>query len=243
VASIVWDQEMAGVYDAVYASLAEARVVDPMVDVLAELAGEGTALEFGVGTGRFALALSSRGTPVSGIELSAPMVEQLRAKPGAHEVTVAVGDMTTTRMPGEFSLVYLVANSIMNVTTQDDQVCVFANAAQHLATGGSFVLEVMVPQLRLFPPGTAARVFAAEPHHVGIETLEDPSLQIVSSAHWFDVDGRLVQHSAPYRYVWPAELDLMAKLTGFRLRHRWAGWDRSVFTSDSDTQVVVYEKT
>ena len=147
-----------------------------------------------------------------------------------------------TRVPGAFRLVYLVANAIMNVTTQDDQLAVFANAAAHLESDGCFVVEVIVPQLRRLPPGEVARVMTLEPDHVGIETFDDMAGQIAWSHHWIQVHGRVVRHSAPYRYVWPSELDLMAKIAGFRLRDRWAGWDRALFTSDSESQVAVFEK-
>lgn len=126
--------------------------------------------------------------------------------------------------------------------TQDEQVAVFANAAAHLAPGGCFVVELVVPQLRRVPPGEPGWIFTLEPDHVGIETLDDTVEQIAWSRHWIDVDGRLVRHDAPYRYVWPAELDLMARLAGFRRRDRWADWDRSPFTADSRSHVTVYEK-
>ena len=178
-----------------------------------------------------------------GLELSPHMAAQLRAKPGADAVPVTIGDMTTTRVPGApFTLVYLVANTIMNVTTQDAQLAVFANAAAQLAPGGCFVVEVIVPQLRRVPPGETARVFTLDPDHVGIETFDDVAGQIAWSHHWIEAGGRLVRHSAPYRYVWPSELDLMARIAGFRLRDRWAGWDRAPFTSDSQSQVAVFEK-
>ena len=240
--SLVWDRELAEVYDQTYRAKFEPSVLGPMVELLAELARGGPALEFGVGTGRVALALSARGISVHGLELSPDMAAQLLAKPGAGAVPVTIGDMTTTRVPGTFTLVYLVANTIMNVTTQDEQVAVFANAAAHLRPGGCFVVEVIVPQLRLVPPGQAARVFTLDPDHVGVETFDDVAGQIAWSHHWMEVGGRLVRHSAPYRYVWPSELDLMAKLTGLRLRDRWAGWDRAPFTSDSQSQVAVFGK-
>jgi hypothetical protein len=170
------------------------------------------------------------------------MVEQLRAKPGGVDIAVTIGDMATTRVAGRFGLVYLVFNTIMNVTTQDEQVAVFENAAAHLAPGGCFVLEVVVPQLRRLPPGELGRVFDLQPGHVGVETFDDLVDQVSWSHHWTDVDGRLLQHSAPYRYVWPSELDLMARLAGLRRRDRWADWQGAPFTSDSPSQVVVYEK-
>jgi SAM-dependent methyltransferase len=238
----MWDRDIAEVYDAVYSAKFEQSVLDPMVDLLAELAGGRPALEFAVGTGRVALPLSTRGVPVSGIELSPHMVERLRAKPGSDAVPVTIGDMTTTRVPGTVVLVYLVANTIMNVTTQDEQVQIFANAAAHLQSGGCFVVEVIVPQLRRIPPGEVARVVTLEPEHVGIETFDDIVGQVAWSHHWMEVSGRLVRHSAPYRYVWPSELDLMARMAGLGLRERWADWDRAPFTSDSERQVAVYEK-
>jgi SAM-dependent methyltransferase len=242
VATITWGAEIAEVYDKTSAAQYEPSVLDPIVDLLSRLAGEDRALELAVGTGRVALPLSGRGVRVHGIELSPHMAERLRAKPGADAVPVTIGDMATTRVPGSFGLVYLVANTIMNVTTQDEQLAVFANAAAHLHPGGCFVLEVIVPQLRRVPPGEHARVFTLEPHHVGIETFDDLVGQIAWSHHWMDVDGRLVQHSAPYRYVWPSELDLMARIAGLRRRHRWAGWDQAPFNADSVSQVVVYEQ-
>jgi len=239
---ITWGQELAEIYDRTNAVGFEPSILDPMVDLLVELARGGPALEFAVGTGRVALPLSSRGLQVQGIELSEHMADQLRAKSGAEAVPVAVGDMTTTRVPGGFTLVYLVCNTIMNVTAQDEQLAVFANAAAHLEPGGCFVVEVIVPQLRRVPAGEIGRVFTLEPDHVGIETFDDLVGQVAWSHHWIEVDGRLVKHSAPYRYVWPCELDLMARLAGLRLRDRWAGWDRAPFTSDSESQVAVYEK-
>ena len=242
--SIMWDRKLAEVYDQTYRAKFEPSVLDPMVDLLAGLAGDGPALEFAVGTGRVALPLSARGVSVHGLELSPHMAAQLRAKPGAGAIPVTIGDMTATRVPGApFTLVYLVANTIMNVTTQDAQLAVFANAAGHLAPGGCFVVEVIVPQLRRVPPGETARVFTMDPDHVGIETFDDVAAQIAWSHHWIEADGRLVRHSAPYRYVWPSELDLMARIAGLRLRDRWAGWDRAPFTSDSPSQVAVFEKT
>jgi SAM-dependent methyltransferase len=241
--SIVWGRAMAEVYDQTYRAKFEPSVLGPVVELLAGLANGGPALEFAVGTGRVALALSARGVVVHGLELSPHMAAQLAAKPGAEAVPVMIGDMTAARVPGgPFTLVYLVANMIMNVTAQDDQLAVFANAAAHLGPGGCFVVEVIVPQLRRVPPGETARVFTLDPDHVGIETFDDVAGQIAWSHHWIEAGGALVRHSAPYRYVWPSELDLMAKITGFRLRDRWAGWDREPFTSYSHSQVAVFEK-
>lgn len=237
-----WGPDIAATYDASSAAMFAPAVLDPAVDRLAELAAGGRALELAVGTGRVALPLRARGVDVAGIELSPHMVGQLRAKPGGADLEVAVGDMATTRLPGAFRLAYLVWNSLMNLTTQDEQVATVANAAAHLEPGGCFVVELVVPQLRRVPRSEAGFVFRMDPDHVGIETFEGVDDQVAWSHHWMAVDGRLVQHSAPYRYVWPAELDLMARLAGLRLRDRWADWQRSPFAWDSDAHVSVYER-
>jgi SAM-dependent methyltransferase len=246
VASIMWGAELARYYDETSAEMFDPAVLDPTVDVLAELArtgdGAGRALEFAVGTGRVALPLAGRGVQVAGIELSPHMAQVLRAKPGADAVPVTVGDMTTTRVDGTFSLVYLVFNTIMNVTTQDEQVAVFQNAAAHLAPGGRFAVEVGVPAISGLPAAEPGRVFDLSPGHVGIDTHDDPVGQILSSHHWTLIDGRWVRDSAPYRYVWPSELDLMARLAGLRLEHRWSAWDKSPFTAASTTQIAAYLK-
>lgn len=240
--SVLWGREVAEVYDETYAALSQPAVLAPVLDVLEGLAGGGRALELAVGTGRVALPLHRRDVDVAGIELSPHMVAQLRAKPDGDALAVHLGDMTTTRVPGEFAVVYLVANTIMNVTTQDEQLAVFANAAGHLRVGGHFVLEVVVPQLRRMPPGEPGRIFTLEESHVGIETLDDVVGQVAWSRHWMQVGGRLVRHDAPYRYVWPSELDLMARLTGLRPATRWADWDRSPFTADSTSHVSIFER-
>jgi SAM-dependent methyltransferase len=240
--SDVWGADVAARYDAGDPEMFSPARLDPCVDVLAALAGDGPALEFAVGTGRVALPLSGRGVPVSGIELSPPMAAQLRAKPGADAIGVTIGDMTTTRVDGPFALVYLVYNTIENVTSQDEQVAVFSNAARHLTPGGRFVVEVEVPSVPRLPAGERGRVFDLSPVHIGVDTHDDPVGQLLSSHHWTLIDGRWVQNSGQYRYVWPSELDLMARLAGLRLEHRWAGWDRSPFTADSASQVAVYRK-
>jgi Methyltransferase domain len=240
-ATATWGKELADHYDSTEGVFAPA-VVGQTVDVLAELAAGGAAVEFAVGTGRVALPLSGRGVPVAGIELSPHMAAVLRAKPGADAVPVTIGDMTSTRVPGEFSLVYLVFNTIMNVTTQDEQVAVFQNAAAHLGAGGRFVVEVGLPAVSGLPASELGRVFDISPAHVGIDTIDDPVGQITSSHHWTLIDGQWVRGSAPYRYVWPSELDLMARLAGMRLEQRWAGWDRAPFTGASPSQVAVYRK-
>ena len=241
-ATVLWGAETASVYDATSAGMFEPAVLGPTVDVLASLAGNGAALEFAVGTGRVALPLSERGVSVAGIELSPDMAAVLRGKPGASAVPVTIGDMTSTRVPGVYSLVYLVFNTIMNVTTQDEQVAVFVNAAAHLSAGGRFVVEVGLPAVAGLPATELGRVFDISPGHAGIDTIDDPVGQITSSHHWTLIDGQWRRSSAPYRYVWPSELDLMARLAGFRLEHRWSGWDKAPFTAASTSQVAVYQK-
>jgi len=211
-------------------------VVGPTVDVLAELAGDGSALELGIGTGRIALPLAQRGVPVHGIDLSQAMVARLREKPRSAEIGTTIGDFATTRVDETFRLVYLVFNTIMNLTTQDAQVACFENAARHLEPGGSFVVEVMVPDLRRLPPGERYVVFDVEVGHVGVDEYDVVEQGLVSH-HYTD---RLA--SVPFRYAWPAELDLMARIAGLALRERWADWDRSPFTSESRKHVSVWER-
>jgi SAM-dependent methyltransferase len=219
-------------------------IIEATVDFLADLAGDGTALELAIGTGRIAVPLSRRGVRVSGIDLSPFMVEQLRAKEGADAIDVVIGDMCTTRVAGagRFHLAYLVFNTICNLTTQDAQVECFRNAAAHLEAGGCFVIEVGVPDLRRLPPGESVQVFSLEPTHLGFDEYHDLAAQTFSSHHYFVRDGRFSFFSMPFRYVWPAELDLMAQLAGLRLQDRWADWDRSAFTGESTKHVSVWRK-
>jgi len=228
-------------YDESSAEMFHPAVVGPVVDFLAGLAGDGAALELGIGTGRIAIPLSRRGVAVHGIDLSPQMVAQLRAKPGSGGIGVTVGDFATTRVEGRFSLAYLVRNTIGNLTTQDGQVACFQNVAAHLEPRGCFVLEVIVPALQRLPPGETIRPFAVTPAHLGFDEYE-VATQIAISHHYWMLDGRLDARSVPFRYVWPAELDLMARLAGMTLEERWSGWRREPFTSDSTQHVSVWEK-
>jgi SAM-dependent methyltransferase len=228
-------------YDADSTGVFDPAVIARTVDFLADLAGEGRALEFAIGTGRIALPLSQRGVAVSGIELSEDMVAQLQAKPGAEAIDVAIGDMTSTRLDGRFRLVYLVYNTIGNVITQDEQVDVFCNAAAHLEPGGCFVIELIVPQLRRLPPGESAQVFHLSPDRIGFDELDVAQQTGVSHHIWLRDKGPKL-FSMPWRYAWPAELDLMARLAGMRLRERWNDWGREPFTSESNKHVSVWEK-
>jgi SAM-dependent methyltransferase len=217
------------------------EVLGPTVDFLAELAGDGAALEFAIGTGRVALPLAQRGVRVQGIDLSEAMVTKLREKPGADQIETAIGDFTTTRVDGTFSLVYLVFNTIGNVTTQDEQVACFQNAARHLEPGGCFVIEVGVPELQRLPPGETVRPFDVSDDHLGFDEYDIANQGLISH-HFSEEDGAWRRASIPFRYVWPAELDLMARLAGMRLLERWANWDRSRFTSESRKHVSVWER-
>ena len=234
-------EEVAAEYDDPLDPMFRAEAIDPVVDLLTELAGDGRALELGIGTGRIALPLSARGVPVSGIDLSEAMVARLRAKPGGEAVDVTIGDFATTKVDGRFSLAYLVFNTIMNLTTQDEQVACFENVAEHLEPGGCFVVEVGVPALRRLPPGETFQVFEVRPTRLGFDELDVASQGLISH-HYSIVDGQTHVHSIPFRYVWPAELDLMARLAGMTLRERWSGWDRKPFTSESTSHVSVWQR-
>jgi SAM-dependent methyltransferase len=236
-----FDEPVAARYDESSAAMFDPAVVEPAVDFLAALAGDGAALELGIGTGRIALPLSARGVRVHGIDLSAAMIAQLRAKPGAAEIETTVGDFATTHVPGEFSLAYLVFNTIWNLTSQDAQVACFENVAAHLAPGGCFVVEVGVPGLQRLMPDQTMAVFDASEDHWGIDEYDVVNQGLVSH-HFFVTDGVLQKSSIPFRYTWPAEFDLMARLAGMRLRERWADWDRSPFAADSRKHVSVWEK-
>lgn len=212
------------------------EVIGSTVEFLAEVARGGAALELGVGTGRIAIPLARRGVPVHGIDLSEAMVARLREKQGAETIGVTIGDFATTRVEGSFRLAYLVFNTIMNLTTQEAQVACFENVARHLEPGGRFVVEVMVPDLRRLPPGERFVTFSVSDTHVGVDEY-DVTSQGLTSHHYTDkVD------SIPFRYVWPAELDLMARIAGMKLRERWDDWDRTPFASESRKHVSVWER-
>ncbi len=234
-------ERVAARYDESAAEMFDPSVVEPVVDHLAELAGGGRALELGIGTGRIALPLARRGVPVHGIELSRAMVARLRAKPGGDEIGVTIGDFATTTADGTFALAYLVFNTISNLTTQAAQVACFRNVAAHLDPGGCFVIEVGIPELRRLPPGETIRAFHVSESHWGIDEY-DVAVQGLTSHHLELVDGRVERLSVPFRYTWPAELDLMAELAGLALRDRWSGWRREPFTSESRKHVSVWEK-
>lgn len=237
----IFDEHVAPLYDTAAADMFDEAVLGPTVDFLRDLVRNGRALEFASGTGRVALALSDRGVDVSGIELSQPMVDQMLAKPGAERVPVTIGDMATTRVDGRFRLVYLVYNTIGNLLTQDEQVQCFRNASAHLEPGGCFVVEVSVPQLQRLPPGETLVVFDLADGHVGVDEYDVANQRLISHHYWVE-GGRCRRFESPHRFVWPSELDLMARLAGLRLRERWSSWDRQPFDSDSTSHLSVWEK-
>jgi SAM-dependent methyltransferase len=237
-----FDERVAARYDesAEIAEMSDPAVVDPVVDLLVELAGSGRALELGIGTGRIALPLARWGVPVHGIELSRAMVARLRAKPESEDIGVSIGDFATTTVDGTFAVAYLVFNTIMNLTTQTAQVACFRNVAAHLEPGGCFVIEVGVPELQRLPSGETIRAFHVSETRWGFDEY-DVAVQGLTSHHFEIIDGRVERSSIPFRYAWPSELDLMAELAGMSLRERWSGWQREPFASDSRKHVSVWE--
>jgi SAM-dependent methyltransferase len=238
--SDLWDAETAESYDEASAFMFAPEVLDPAVRFLAELADDGPTLEFAIGTGRVAVPLVERGVSVAGIELSQPMVEQLKRK--RTDIPVVVGDMATSTIPGQFSLVYVVWNSIGNLRTQAEQVACFRNAARHLAPGGRFVIELWIPGIRRFPPGQAAVPFHVGQHHVGFDTYDLTTQQGTSHHYRRHSDGTVTYGASNFRYIWPAECDLMAQIAGMHLERRIADWSSNPFTSESENHVSVWRK-
>ncbi|WP_182904508.1 class I SAM-dependent methyltransferase [Microbispora sp. H13382] len=239
----IWDAATARRYDTPGTGMFAPEVLGPAVDRLAELAGDGRALEFAIGTGRVAVPLAERGVPVTGIELSRPMIDQLRTKVDDATIPVVVGDMATAVAPGEYTLVYLVYNTISNLLTQAEQVACFRNAARHLTPGGRFVIELWVPELRKLPPGQQAVVWHGEAGYIGLDTYDVLRQHIVSHHFHFDESEQARLFRSPHRYIWPAELDLMGQLAGFELESRHADWTGTEFTAESRSHVSVYRRT
>jgi SAM-dependent methyltransferase len=236
-----FDERVAERYDSDAGDMFGNDVLDPAVTFLAELAGSGAALELGIGTGRVALPLIQRGVEVHGIDLSPEMIRRLRSKPSGDAIAVTVGDFATTKVEGTFALAYLVFNTIMNLTSQDEQIACFENVAAHLEPGGSFVVEVAVPELQRLPPGETVRAFRLTRSRLGFDEI-DVATQTGTSRHYL-VDGdRVDVFTVPFRYVWPSELDLMARLAGLTLWHRWNDWNRGPFTAHSRQHVSVWRK-
>ena len=236
----VWDEDEARRYDTPGTGMFAPEILDPAVERLAGLAGSGRALELAIGTGRVAVPLAARGVPVTGIELSQAMLDRLRTKVDDATIPVVLGDMASVRAPGQFALVYLVYNTISNLLTQPEQVQCFRNAARHLSVGGRFVVELWVPQLRVLPPGQQATVFATDPGYIGLDTYDVVQQQVVSHHFTFDERRQARLSRSAHRYIWPAELDLMAQLAGFELESRHEDWNGTEFTEGSRSHVSVY---
>lgn len=232
-----FDAAIAADYDTDHAASDPSQAVE----VLAELAGRASVLEFAIGTGRVALPLSARGVEVHGIELSTAMVAAMRAKPGGQHIPVTIGDMATTQVEGAFGLVFLVFNTINNLTTQEAQVACFQNAARHLSPGGHFVVEVQVPPIQRLPEGETLLAFACDETHMGTDEI-DVTTQAFTSHHVWTREGGNRSLSIPMRYVWPSELDLMARLAGLERVHRWADWRKAPFAATSRSHVSVWRK-
>jgi SAM-dependent methyltransferase len=242
VPKVYFDEPVAARYDADFAGMFQPAVVNPAVSFLARLAGQGRALELGIGTGRIAVPLRQRGVRVHGIDLSPAMITRLRVKPGAAGIGVTIGDFVTIRVSGTFRVAYLVFNTIMSLTTQDQQVECFRNAAAHLEPGGCFVIEVMVPSLRSLQPGQTVVPFQVTATRWGYDVY-DLATQAITSNHVRITGGRGEHTTFAGRYVWPAELDLMAQLAGMTLRERWGSWEGEPFTSESTTHISVWRKS
>lgn len=236
-----FDEWIAQHMEILWPELFEPKLLSRTVDFLAAAAKGGSALEFGVGTGRIALPLARRGVPVHGIELAPAMIAELRARQGDVDVEVTLGDFATAKVDASFSLVYLLRNTITNLTTQDEQIECFRNAAEHLEPGGAFLVENYIPELRRLPPGETTHVFIATPSHIGVGEY-DVTAQIEISRHWWLVDDQLRTFSSPHRFVWPSELDLMARLAGMELQERWSDWNRAPIMSESRSHISVWRK-
>ena len=236
-----FDEPIAATYDQSSTDMFASDVVDPVIDFLADIAGDGRVLELGIGTGRIALPLSQRGVRVHGVDVSKAMVTRLQAKPGGEDIGVTIGDFATATVDESFTLAYLVYNTIGNLTTQEAQVACFRNVAAHLEPGGVFVIEVGVPELQRLSPGETFLVFHMSENRWGIDEYDVATQGLISHHFWIG-EGELARFSMPFRYVWPAELDLMAQLAGLRLRERWGGWRGEPFTAESTKHVSVWEK-
>jgi SAM-dependent methyltransferase len=236
----IWGAEAASTYDTPGTGMFAPEVLEPAVERLTQLAEGGRALEFAIGTGRVAVPLSQRNVPVAGIEFSAAMIAELRAKVDEATIPVVLGDMASATVPGSYSLVYLVYNTISNLLTQAEQVACFRNAARHLSSGGRFVIELWVPELRKLPPGQQAVVWHSEAGYIGLDTYDVLNQQVVSHHVRFGEGAQAEVFRSPHRYIWPAELDLMARLAGFALESRHADWAGAPFTAESRSHVSVY---
>jgi Methyltransferase domain len=235
-------ERVAATYDAHSAGMFDPAVVEPAVERLVHLAEGGAALEFAIGTGRIALPLAERGVRVAGIDNSEAMLARLREKPGAESIEALAGDMAATKVDGAFSLVYLVFNTIFNLTTQDGQVACFENAARHLQSDGRFVIEARVPELQRIPFGNSVLPWRADPTGLSFYVYDVVAQRLSGQHYYLEDDGSLHPSPTEMRYAWPAELDLMARIAGMRLEHRWGGWREEPFTALSPSHVSIYRK-
>ncbi|MGH3680787.1 MAG: class I SAM-dependent methyltransferase [Natronosporangium sp.] len=240
--SDLWSETDALQYDQASAFMFQPDVLVPAVDLLAELAAAGPALEFAIGTGRVAIPLAERGVRVAGIDLSPSMIEELHRKVDPTRIPASVGDMATTRVEGQFTLVFVVWNSIGNVRTQDEQARVFANAAAHLAPGGRFLVELGIPPIRRLPPGQSAAPFHVGRNHTGFDTYDLVTQQGTSHHYWRSDDDTVTYRTSNFRYLWPSECDLMARLAGMERESRWVDFRKNPFTGDSEAHVSVWRK-
>lgn len=232
-----FDEDAAAIYDD--APRGDERMA---VDFLAELAGDGPALELAIGTGRIALPLAARGIRVEGIDISPAMVARLRAKPGGDAISVTMGDFSQVPVAGSYRLIYIVYNTIFNLLTQDQQVACFQNVAAHLAEDGVFVVEALVPaSLVRLRENQYVDAEAVEVDHVWLDVARhDPVGQLLHETHVrLSAEGTRL-YPIVTRYIWPSELDLMARIAGLRLRERWGWWERERFTGSSERHVSVY---
>jgi SAM-dependent methyltransferase len=236
-----FDERVAAEYETRWPDLFAPEMVEPAVAFLEDHAHGGPILELGIGTGRLALPLAARGLEVHGIELSPAMIAEMRRKDGGNGIGVTVGDMASAAVGSTFTLAYLVRNTIMNLTTQDAQVECFANVARHLRPGGSFVIEVLVPALQRLPPGESVQPFDVSESHLGFDEYDLPGQGLISHHYWLH-DSEVEYFAAPFRYVWPSELDLMARMNGFTLAERWSDWDRQPFTAESHSHISVWRR-
>lgn len=238
-----YGDRMAEVYDEIHAHLSAPEVVGPIADALADLAGDGPALELGIGTGRVALPLAGRGVAVHGLDASEAMVAKLREKPGGSAIPVTIGDFAQVGVEGRYSLVYVVFNTLFALTTQEAQIDCFRNVARRLDDGGVFVVEAFVPDPTRFDRGQRISAGLVETDRVSLNLeRHDPAAQTVASSFVYITEEGVRLYPVALRYAWPSELDLMAQLAGMRLRHRWSGWDRAPFTAASPAHVSVYER-
>ena len=238
---IYFDEGIAKQYDADSTDMFEPAVVEPGCEFPRRSGAERAQLSSSASVPVVSRCRSAGAAfPCTGSICRRPW-SQLRAKPGAEDIGVTIGDFATTRVDGTFTLAYLVYNTIENLTTQDEQVQCFQNVAAHLEPGGCFVIEVGVPGLQRLPPGETVRAFHVSPTRLGFDEYDIAAQGLVSHHYWLS-DGRLRNFSMPFRYVWPSELDLMARLAGLTLRERWNDWNRAPFTSASTNHVSVWEK-